>query len=267
MAETLAAELLRASDTGALVEPLPSRRGVDLAAAYGIADELIALREARGERRVGWKIGFTNRTIWQRYGVHAPIWAPVWDTTLAGTDLAEATVSLAPLSQPRIEPEVVFGFRKAPAPDADADALLDCIDWVAHGFEIVHTHCAGWRFEHAADTVADFALHGRLVVGHRVGVRDWPTLGADLAALRIALNCDGVEVDTGHGANVLDGPLHALAAWQRAMAHTTPSWRVQPGEVVTTGTLTDAWPLAPGQRWHTNLSEPRLRPLALRTTA
>ena len=32
------------------------------------------LRIARGERPLGYKIGFTNRGIWDRYGVHAPIW-------------------------------------------------------------------------------------------------------------------------------------------------------------------------------------------------
>jgi 2-keto-4-pentenoate hydratase len=265
MSDTLAAELLRAWDAGTLVEPLPSQRGLDLPAAYDLAERLIGLREARGERRVGWKIGFTNRTIWQRYGVHAPIWAPVWDTTLIAIDAADATVSLAGLSQPRIEPEVVFGFRKAPAADLDAHELLDCIEWVAHGFEIVHTHCAGWRFDHAADTVADFALHGRLLIGPRIDVRGWPNVADDLAALHLVLACDGRDVDRGAGHNVLDGPLHALAAWLRAMAQSTPHWRVQAGEFVTTGTLTDAWPLSPGQRWTTTLSEPRLPGLMLHT--
>jgi 2-keto-4-pentenoate hydratase len=265
MTDTLAQDLLGAWDAGTLIDPLPSRRGLDLSSAYDLAERLIRLREARGERRVGWKIGFTNRTIWQRYGVHAPIWAPVWDTTLIATDAADARVSLAGLSQPRIEPEVVFGFRKAPAPDLAADALLDCIEWVAHGFEIVQTHCAEWRFEHAADTVADFALHGRLVIGPRVPVRDWPSIADDLAALQLVLNCDGREIDRGLGRHVLDGPLHALAAWLRAMAQHTPHWRVQAGECVTTGTITDAWPLKVGQRWSATLSEPRLAGLTLHT--
>jgi 2-keto-4-pentenoate hydratase len=265
MRDTLAQELLRAWDAGTLIDPLPSQRGLDLPAAYALAERLIGLREARGERRVGWKIGFTNRTIWQRYGVHAPIWAPVWDTTLIGIDAADATLSLAGLSQPRIEPEVVFGFRKAPAADLAPAALLDCIDWVAHGFEIVQTHCAEWRFEHAADTVADFALHGRLLIGPRSEVRDWPQIADHLAALQLVLACDDREVDRGLGRHVLDGPLHALAAWLRAMAQDTPHWRVQAGEFVTTGTLTDAWPLSPGQRWSTTLSEPRLAGLTLHT--
>ena len=56
-------------------------RAFDLAEAFAIADAHRRLRIARGERPLGYKIGFTNRGIWDRYGVHAPIWGPVWDST------------------------------------------------------------------------------------------------------------------------------------------------------------------------------------------
>jgi hypothetical protein len=47
---------------------------------------------------------------------------------------------------------------------------------------------------------------------------------------------------------------------------------VEPGHVVTTGTLTDAWPLQPGQVWRTGLEVPAvhgrgLRGLTLRVAA
>ena len=64
-------------------------------------------RIARGEKPLGYKIGFTNRSIWDRYGVHQPIWGPVWDTTLSFCD-GEAQLSLAGTCQPRLEPEAVF---------------------------------------------------------------------------------------------------------------------------------------------------------------
>jgi 2-oxo-3-hexenedioate decarboxylase len=263
----LADELLAAHDRTALVA-LPSARpgGLALDEAYAVARQLAELRIARGERPLGWKIGFTNRSIWDRYGVHAPIWGPVWDTSAALLDGTETTVSLAGLSQPRLEPEVVFGFARAPSAGMSLAELQGCLAWVAHGFEIVHTHCAGWRFT-LPDTVADFALHGRLFVGPRVSARDWPTLADDLAAMRVELLCDGVSRDHGVGSVVLDGPLQALRQWIDAMATTTPAWRVVPGEMVTTGTLTDAWPLSPGQHWQTQLSQARLAALSLHTAA
>ncbi len=264
-ADALARSLLAAWD-GAACLPLPSSRpgGLDTAQAYAVAERLRALRIARGERPVGWKIGFTNRAIWDRYRVWQPMWAPVWDTTTELLPGAECTLSLAGLCQPRIEPEIAFGLGRAPRPGMSLDELRGCIDWVAHAVEIVHTHFDGWRFA-APDTAADFALHGRLRVGPRVPVRDWPTLADDLAAIDVELLCDGQPMDRGRGAIVLDGPLHALRAMVDAMAATTPHWSIGAGEVVTTGTLTDAWPLAPGQRWQTRLSDPRLAALTLHT--
>ena len=66
---------------------------------------------------------------------------------------------------------------------------------------------------------------------------------------------------------MLDGPLQALKQWIDAMAATTPAWRVAAGEFVTTGTITDAWPLSPGQHWQTHLSETRLAALSLHAEA
>jgi 2-keto-4-pentenoate hydratase len=263
----LAQRLLAADDAGGLTRlPSSDDAAFGLQAAFATADELRRLRLARGETPLGYKIGFTNRGIWDRYGVHQPIWGPVWDRTTLLLGGLTATVSLTGLSQPRLEPEVVFGFARAPEANMSLEQVRGCLDWVAHGFEIVHTHFADWRFT-AADTVADFALHGRLRVGPRVPVRGWATLAEDLAALQVELLCDSHIVDRGQGAIVLDGPLNALRLWVDAMALHTPGWPIRPGDVVTTGTITDAWPLAPGQRWQTRLSDARLASLTLHTEA
>jgi 2-oxo-3-hexenedioate decarboxylase len=265
--ESLAGEILAAQDAARLM-PLPSvvHPGLTLADAFAVAETVRARRVARGEQPRGWKIGFTNRTIWPRYGVHAPIWGPVWAHTLHLLDGRDITLSLQGLVQPRVEPEIVFGFARAAQAGMDERELIACLDWVAHGFEIVHTHCEGWRFT-APDTVADAALHGRLFVGPRVPVAGWPTLGTDLATLEMVLSCDGREIDRGRGENVLGGPLSALRQWIDAMPEHTPGWRVQSGDVVTTGTITDAWPLAAGQRWHSQPGDTRLAGLAMAVVA
>lgn len=265
-AAAIADRLLAAYD-GAQRLPLPSQRpqGLSMADAFGIAERLRAARIARGERPTGYKIGFTNRTIWPRYGVYEPIWAPVWSSTLQLLGEAQASVSLAGLVQPRLEPEIVFGFAATPHAGMDEAALAGCLAWVAHGIEIVHTHFDDWRFT-AADTVADFALHGRLLVGPRVPVESFARPGDELAALSLTLSCDGRELERGSGRNVLDGPLNALRLWIDAMAQRTPHWTIVPGDVVTTGTLTDAWPMQPGQSWQTAVSDARLAGLRLHVT-
>jgi len=233
--------------------------------AYAVADEARRLRIAAGERPLGYKIGFTNRGIWERYGVHAPIWAPVWDTTLEHVQGGSASVSLAPFVQPRLEPEIAFRFARPPRPGMGEAELAGCLDAVAHAYEIVHTHFAAWRFE-AADTVADFALHGRLFVGEMVPIERFTDPGAELAALTVGLDRDGVEVDRGQASIVLGGPLTALRIWVDAMAARPEAWPIAAGDIVTTGTITDAAPMATGERWQTRLSEPRLAPLTLLTT-
>ena len=83
---------------------------------------------------------------------------------------------LARFAEPRIEPELVLHFRSTPPLTDDPAEILACIDWIAHGIEIVQSHFPGWKFR-AADTVADWALHGTLLVGEPQSVE---RLGRDL---------------------------------------------------------------------------------------
>jgi 2-oxo-3-hexenedioate decarboxylase len=263
-----ARELLAALDAATT---LPTYTGADpsfdLAQAFAVADESRSLRLARGEVPLGYKIGFTNRGIWQRYGVFGPIWGPVWDTTTERVDSAATSVSLARFVAPRLEPEIMFGIARAPRAGMSVTELAACIAWVAHGFEVVDTHFADWRFA-AADTVADFALHARLFVGPRVPIERFGPAGRDaaeaLAALSVTLAADGRDVETGRADIVLDGPLNALRLWVDAMAAQLQRWPISAGDIVTTGTITDAAPLsAAGVRWQTRLSDPRLVAMTL----
>ena len=61
---------------------------------------------------------------------------------------------------------------------------------------------------------------------------------------------DGAEVDRGVGSNALDGPVNALRHLVEAVAADGHP-PVQAGEIVTTGTLTRALPIKPGERWST----------------
>ncbi len=232
----------------------------DVAAAYRDAMAVRALRTARGETVAGYKIGFTNRTIWARYAVFAPIWGPVWDTTLTRCD-GQGRVDVRATCQPRIEPEIVFGIRSPPPPDATLEQLFACIEWLAPGFEIVQSHRPHWKFT-AADTVADGALHARLLVGRPTVVADFANSGealdARLAATTLCLYRGDERIDEGRGANVLDGPLHALHHFVRELESCPGAPRLRPGDVVTTGTWTDAWPVEPGQTWRSAFDAPFL---------
>ncbi|MDM0115029.1 hydratase [Variovorax sp. J22R133] len=251
--------LLKHYDEGTLWPAEPEgTRWPDVGAAYQDALAVRTLRIQRGEKPLGYKIGFTNRTIWERYGVYAPIWGPVWNTTVTRGD-AQGEIDLTGTSQPRLEPEIVFGIAATPPQDPTLEQLFACVDWLAPGFEIVHSHCANWKFV-AADTVADGALHGRLLVGRTTPVREFAASGAELDALLAAthvqlLHGDRV-MDEGTGINVLDGPLHALLHFVKEMQACPGAPSLLPGEFVTTGTWTDAWPVKPGEVWRSKFDAP-----------
>src|SRR5262245_1348446 len=111
----LAEELIALSD-GAREAPPFTDRYPDLTPVQGYAASLALHRHrvARGWKPLGRKIGFTNRTIWPRYGVYEPIWGTVYDRTLCQARDGVAALALAGLLNPRIEPEVCFGLRSAP---------------------------------------------------------------------------------------------------------------------------------------------------------
>jgi len=248
----IAAEAFGVLDTGRQIAPFSSRLPTfSLDDAYRVTAAVRRLRETRGEKPVGRKIGFTNRTTWPDY---APMWGYVYDRTVH--DLADlgGFFSLTGLAEPRIEPEIVFRLAALPALDMDERALLGCIDSVAHGFEIVQSIFPGWGFT-APDAVVAFGLHGALLLGlwHPVTAHEeWEQA---LAAFELDLLCDGVIVDHGRASNVLGGPLTALRQLVELLAPDAVNSPLAAGEIITTGTLTRVPPVGPGEMWSTALSD------------
>jgi 2-oxo-3-hexenedioate decarboxylase len=234
---------------GCLTDRLPD---LDLRGGYAIGAEVHRLRLARGEVPVGRKLGFTNRTIWEEYNVHAPIWAPIYNTTVQPLP---HRVSLSALLEPRIEPEIILRLSRAPRPGMSPADLMGCVGHVAHGFELVQSLYPAWAFR-AADTVAALGLHGALLHGPflPVGPDERETWRAALSDFTIRLSRDGAVMDEGHSANVMGGgPLDALGHLVDLLAEDGDAQALGPGDIVTTGTLTRAFPVAPGEFWSTAL--------------
>lgn len=252
----IAAEVDAALGAERVVDPFSYRYpGIGIEDAYRVLARLRQLRESRGEIAIGRKIGFTNRTLWAEYGIYAPIWGYVFEHT--AQDLAQigGLLSLAGLSEPRIEPEIVFRLGKTPNPAMDEWALVGCIEWVAHGFEIVQSIFPGWKFS-AADTIAANGLHGALAVGPRqpVSAADRKRWLEALSGFDIELRREGVLADQGQAENLLGGPLSALRHLVQVLAHDGANPPLKAGEIVSTGTLTRALPVLPGETWETRLA-------------
>ncbi len=248
--DAIAGQLLDAYDGRHTIDLLTATvPGFDVARAYDVLFTINDRRRSQGWQPVGWKIGFTNRTLWPRYDVWQPMWAPVWDRTLHRAPDGVARLDLGPLVQPRIETEVVFCLREPLPATYDAKAVLEHTEWIAAGFEIVQCHFADWRFA-AADCTAAFGLHGALVVGKPLSLTDAERdrLLDALSTAEVTLRRAGEFVDTGISSVVLDSPALSLAHLSRCL-DAQGVVRLAAGDIVTTGTITDAWPVEPGQTW------------------
>jgi 2-oxo-3-hexenedioate decarboxylase len=263
--QAVAAEVFGVLDTGRQIEPFSSRiSSFNLDDAYRVTAAVRKMRETRGEIPMGRKIGFTNRTIWAEYNVYEPIWGYVYNRTVHSLSEIGDTFSLVGLAEPRIEPEIIFKLAVAPAPNMDEGALLESIDWVAHGFEIVQSIFPGWKFS-APDTVAAFGLHGALLIGprHSIAARaeDW---NRTLSTFEVDLKRDGTVLDHGRAENVLGGPVSALRHLIDLLARDQINPPLAAGEIVTTGTLTRALPVSAGERWTTELTGVALNGICVR---
>ncbi len=219
----LADTLLRAEATGTLVDRRIRNRDLTMDEAYEVGARIARTRLRQGWRFRGWKVGFTNREIWPRWGLDRPMVAPVYRETVftVGRD-GPCESTDAPLAVPagrraalRIEVEVVFGFGSTGATkESVAEGAIP--DWVALGAELVDCHYPGWDL-HPTRSVADFGLHAGLVVGPRVGSVSAETLQS-LDRVAVSLSAAGERLSEGVGHAVLGGPANVLTELRGSLA-------------------------------------------------
>lgn len=257
--------LLAAMDAGQTIRRDDTLPITDWAQAEQVSEAIVALRRARGDRPIGWKVGLTNLAAWPRLGIDRPIWGRMYDRTVTLLDSTRCELDLAGLSAPKIEPEIVVGMAATPQSDSP-EALLAAIAWIAHGFEIVHTPYPDWRSAPAESHAAQ-AMHAALIVGPRLRpdqLADTPAaLAQALAGFSITLEREGGERWSGGGSLVMGSPLISLGRFVRELG--ARGLALGTGDVITTGTLTDAQPLGAPGHWTTRIEGIALPGLALRS--
>ena len=163
--QDIAIEMKLAQDHCRKIAPFTSlKKEFGIADAYAVASMINKMRVNEGSVPVGRKIGFTNSEMWSVYGVDEPIWAYIYDTTVVRLNSQNTKCHIGRFSEPKIEPEVVLHFCSTPSFDAEPAEILDCIDWIAHGIEIVQSHFPGWKiFLFIGNYIISFANKNYLV--------------------------------------------------------------------------------------------------------
>lgn len=267
-ADFYADQLLAVRAQAMQCDPFPVSAKISPDDAYIIARRIQAKRIKNGEQLVGRKIAFANRNLLSKYGKSAPIhgliWTPLFSSTVRYMNSTHGVQSLKGAVQPRIAPEIIFKMAGTPKPDATLRELSDCLEWMAHGIEIVVCPFPNWKFD-TADAIAAFALHGALLIGepHPLSSTARHHLGSILANTTVSLSCDSTLLSAGFGSDLLESPLHALWHLQQLLKNQPKSTTLQAGEIICTGTWTDLPAIQPGQTWSTAFSGASLAGLAI----
>ena len=249
-----------------LPAPLSARDpSFDLAAAYAVEAELVRLRRAGGRATVGRKVGYANKAVWRVLKLDTLVWAHMYDDTVQSAGGNSASLAVGRMCAPKIEPEIVFRIGTPLNGASEPADVLSHVTWIALGFEIIDCVFADWKFQ-PPDFVAAFGLHAALVVGEPRAVHASAVgeLADQLARFTLRLSRNGEVVAEGSGRNSLRSPALCLAELSTAISRRTPDEPLAPGELVSSGTLTDSQAIAAGESWSAAVQGLDLPPLTLR---
>jgi len=229
----LAKELDDARRSGRILErPFSDRAPLGLPEAYAVQRALTARRTGRGERIVGWKLGYTSLAMREQMGIDEPNYGPLTDAMMLSSGAAVPGGAL----QPRVEPEIALLLDRRVRPGASIDEVLACCSSAHACLEVVDSIWAGYRFT-IEDNTADGSSAGFVVLGAELPFDD-------LAHIAVELSVDGRAVASATGAAANGHPARGVCWLAEQLA--TDERGLTPGDVVITGGLTRAVPILPG---------------------
>ncbi|MDB6000605.1 MAG: 4-oxalocrotonate decarboxylase [Rhizobacter sp.] len=230
------AELLDTAAHQALeVSQIDPDNQLDLAAAYQIQAASIQRRLARGECRVGVKMGFTSRAKMVQMGLSDVIWGRLTDRM----QIEEGTsIDFSQFVHPRIEPELAFVLKRPLGGDVTGPEALAAVEAIAPAIEVIDSRYKNFKFT-LPEVIADNASSSAFVIG------PWCDPRTDFGNLGLTLNIDGHAVQIGSTAALLGHPLRSLVAAARLSA--AAGEPLQAGWIVMAGGATPAEWIKPGQ--------------------
>lgn len=254
LADRYAYQLLEARAHSRSLSPISSTAILSIADAYDIAKSLDNIRIAEGDRPIGRKLGLCKRQFWQEQNTRdlhqGLIFTSLFSSTVRVLDDSFTIQSLAGAREPKLEPLVVFKLSRTPAKNATLNELSDCLEWMAHGLEVVVNPYIDNSFE-VADAIAAFGMHGTLLIGepHILSNTTRHQLGHALADASVSLSCDERLVGAGYGSNVMLNPLNALWHLHQLINSQIRFPALHAGEIISSGAWTNAYPIQAGQTW------------------
>ncbi|WP_413728259.1 2-keto-4-pentenoate hydratase [Sodalis sp. RH19] len=231
----IATLLDQAARNGTAIGQFDPEGHLSLEQAYAIQSAVVKCREARGERRVGVKMGFTSRAKMLQMGLSDVIWGRL----TGGMQIEEGSaIDISRFVRPRCEPEIAFILKKTLAGNVTGPQALAAVEAIAPALEIIDSRYKDFRFT-LPEVIADNASSSGFVIG------PWCDPHIDFSNLGLTLNINGRVMQVGSTAALLGHPLRSLVAAARLAAEANEP--LQEGWIVMAGGATSADWIEAGQ--------------------
>lgn len=228
------------------VTPLRNRYpDISMDDAYQISLDLLARRQADGERLIGKKIGVTSKAVQDMLNVFQPDFGFLTDKMIFSDQIPVSTQMI----QPRAEGEIAFVLKKPlSGPGVTEADVLAATEAVMPCFEIVDSRIEDWKIT-IEDTVADNASCGFFAINDKAA-KDPNKV--DLVNCEMIVNKNGQFLSKGTGAAALGNPLTCVA-W---LANTLGQYGVnlEAGDIILSGSLVPLEPVKAGDSMSLSIS-------------
>ena len=235
---TAADALAEAERTRIPIDPLTTQWAeIDVVDAYEIQLANIADRLKSGALVRGHKVGLSARAMQAMMGVDEPDYGHLLDDMFFFEGDA---VPAGRYLYPRVEVEVGFVLGAPLAgPACTVADVLAATAFVCPAIEIIDSRIRDWKIR-IADTIADNASSGRVVIGGRLT----PVTELDLRLVGVVVSRNGRMIDTGAGAAALGNPARCVAWLANKLA--TFGAGLRAGDVVIPGAVHRMVQVEPG---------------------
>jgi len=200
--------------------------------AYAIQREVAGLRERRGERSIGYKVGCLSATIQKQFGLREPVYGHIWQSEMLASGASLSVRTTAPEGRRfvnfAIEGEIGVCLAKDMPPDAPPALLHECVECWLPVIEL-HNYVFRGPSPTSQELVAGNAMHAGVVAGTPSKI---PLASlAERAEIEIKIN--GSPVEAKRVAEIPGGPMGTLR-WL-ASALTRFGEKLKAGQIVLTG--------------------------------
>jgi 2-keto-4-pentenoate hydratase len=211
--------------------------------AAGMRRQLAARAERlrAGERPLGWKVGFGAPAAMARLGLDRPLVGYLLESNLLPDG---STVPVGGWATPMLEPEVAVHLAHDVGPGASTEAIRDAIGGLSVAIELADIDPPPTDVE---EILAGNIFHRHVLLGP---VQEGRTSSADVTARVLR---DGERVAATDDVAELVGDVVEVVRLTAEVLEACGE-RLRAGEVVITGSVVAAVPLAPGQRVDVDLA-------------